>query len=62
MPINKENIGENTMNKNCDKDYCMYHKTCLIKDQEKINKCTGKLSEKNPMHPNYALQVRRDSK
>ena len=50
------------MNKNCDKDYCMYHKTCLIKDQEKIKKCTGKLSEKNPMHPNYALQVRGDSK
>lgn len=49
------------MNKNCDKTFCIYHKTCLIKDIEQIKKCTGKLSEKNPMHPNYTQQVRGDA-
>ncbi len=46
------------MNKNCNKEFCIYRKTCLIKDQEKINKCTGILSEKNPHHPNYQMSVR----
>lgn len=49
------------MNKNCDKIFCIYHETCLIKDKEKIDKCSGNLSEKNPMHPNYTQQVRGDA-
>lgn len=46
------------MNKNCDKESCIYRKTCLLTDKEKIAKCTGILSEKNPHHPNYTMQVR----
>lgn len=46
------------MNKYCNRKECIYHKTCLITEKEKINKCSGKLSEKNPHHPNYQMQVR----
>ena len=46
------------VNKNCNKEFCIYIKTCLINDKEKINKCTGILSEKNPHHHNYQMSVR----
>lgn len=46
------------MNNRCDKEFCIYRKTCLITDIEKIKKCKGKLSEKNPHHTNYKMQVR----
>ena len=46
------------MNKNCEKTFCPYHKTCLMQDPERIKKCTGILSKKNPQHPEYAMQVR----
>lgn len=46
------------MNKNCNKEFCIYRKTCLINDKEKINKCTGILSENNPHHQNYKMSVR----
>lgn len=46
------------MNNNCDKENCVYKKTCLISDREKIDKCTGILSKRNPHHENYTMQIR----
>ena len=41
------------MNSKCSNKTCIYHKTCLIDNYKREKKCTGKLSVKNPQHPNY---------
>lgn len=46
------------MNKNCYKKDCYYYKACIIKDKEKISKCSGKLSDRNPHSSNYKMQIR----
>ena len=46
------------MNKKCDNTSCIYHKTCLIDNFSRDKKCTGKLSIKNPAHPNYQAITR----
>ena len=46
------------MNNKCDNINCIYHKTCLIDNTK--NKCSGKLSIKNPhpQHPNFQATTR----
>ena len=44
------------MNSKCSNKTCIYYKTCLIDNTK--NKCTGKLSIKNPAHPNYLAITR----
>ena len=46
------------MNNKCDNTSCIYHKTCLIDNYKREKKCTGKLSVKNPAHPNYQAITR----
>ena len=46
------------MNNKCDNINCIYHKTCLIDNYSRDKKCTGKLSIKNPQHPNYQAITR----
>ena len=40
------------MNNKCDNKTCIYYKTSLIDNFSRDKKCTGKLSIKNPQHPN----------
>lgn len=44
------------MNSKCSNKTCIYHKTCLIDNTK--NKCSGKLSIKNPQHPNFQATTR----
>ena len=46
------------MNNKCDNINCIYHKTCLIDNYNRNPKCTGKLSIKNPQHPNFQATTR----
>ena len=46
------------MNKKCNNKDCIYFKTCLIDNFNRDKKCTGKLSIKNPAHPNYQAITR----
>ena len=46
------------MNNKCDNINCIYHKTCLIDNFNRDPKCTGKLSIKNPAHPNFQATTR----
>lgn len=48
------------MNKNCDNKDCLYYETCLIDNNKREVKCNGKLSIKNPRHPNYQSTIRGD--
>ena len=41
------------MNSRCKNKNCFYYKTCIMDNTN--NKCSGKLSIKNPNHPNSKL-------
>lgn len=44
------------MNSKCNNRGCFYYKTCLMDNRD--NRCSGKLSIKNPHHPNFAAITR----
>lgn len=46
------------MNDKCNNKTCIYHKTCLIDNFNRDKKCSGKLSIKNPQHPNFQATTR----
>lgn len=46
------------MNYKCNNKDCIYHKTCLIDNFSRDKKCSGKLSIKNPNHPNFQATTR----
>lgn len=54
--------GGFVMNKNCNNKECIYYETCLIDNYNRDKKCTGKLSIKNPKHPNFEATTRGGNK
>lgn len=46
------------MNAKCDNNTCIYKETCLIDNYNRDKKCAGKLSTKNPKHPNFEATTR----
>ena len=44
------------MNSRCKNKNCFYYKTCIMDNTN--NKCSGKLSIKNPNHPNFQATTR----